>query len=95
MAEEDVVEAKLTEEQDVMLKAIVKAFEMRRLLPRRNPMRRRVEALHEEFKMLRKCGCRLCSREKEKAESTAESTAAESAESTAAESPAKRVKLKY
>ena len=89
---ENLLEAKLTEDQELALEAVIKAFEMRRLLPRQNPMRRRVEALHEEFKMLRKCRCRLCSSE---AESTAKSRAAGSAESTAAESPAKRVKLKY
>ena len=52
---------------------------------------KKVEALHEELKKLRKCGCRRCSAEREKAESAAaesvESTAAESAESAA-----KRVK---
>ena len=88
---EKVVEAKLTEEQEVMLKAMVKAFEMTRLLPRRNPTRRRVEALHEEFKMQRKCVCRRCLAEREKAQSSqAESVKSKAAESM--ESKAKRVK---
>ena len=89
MAEEYVVEAKLTEEQELALEAVVKAFEMRRLLPRQNPMRRRVEALHEEFKMLKTCRCRLCS---SKVNDGGE--VIDGFEKVREESPAKRFKLK-
>ena len=91
MAEEYVVEAKLTEDQELAMEAVIKAFEMRRLLPRENPMRKRVEAIHEEFKMQRKCVCRRCLAEREKAQSSqAESVKSKAAESM--ESKAKRVK---
>ena len=89
MAEEYVVEAKLTEDQELAMEAVIKAFEMRRLLPRQNPMRRRVEALHEEFKMLKKCRCRLCSSEVNDGGEVIDGF-----EKVREESPAKRFKLK-
>ena len=89
MAEEYVVEAKLTEDQELAMEAVIKAFEMRRLLPRQNPMRRRVEALYEEFKMLKKCRCRLCSSEVNDG-----GEVIDGCEKVREESPAKRFKLK-
>ena len=82
--------AKLTEDQELAREAVIKAFEMRRLLPRQNPMRRRVEALHEEFKMLKKCQCRLCSSEVNDGGEVIDGF-----EKVREESPAKRFKLKY
>ena len=89
MAEEYVVEAKLTEDQELAMEAVIKAFEMRRRLPRQNPMRRRVEALHEEFKMLKKCRCRLCSSEVNDGGDVIDGS-----QKVREESPAKRFKLK-
>ena len=86
---EKVVEAKLTEDQELAREAVIKAFEMRRLLPGQNPMRRRVEALHEEFKMLKKCRCRLCSSEVNDGGEVIDGF-----EKVREESPAKRFKLK-
>ena len=81
--------AKLTEDQELAREAVIRAFEMRRLLPRKNPMRRRVEELHEEFKMLKKCGCRLCSSEVNDGGEVIDGS-----QKVREESPAKRFKLK-